>query len=486
VEWKDNSNGSFIRNLILRTGLHPGRGKSGNGTYIGLSIVANNPQLGKNLFQYNSIDSTGYIGIDFRTGSTSIKNNLVSNFCMSKDDGAGIYTWGNSYRENLIEGNIVLHGAGCGVGTNDPDQVWAHGIYIDDRSSDINVVNNTIAYCGTDGVFIHNAKRISIQGNTLFANGNHLTNKETSQLSIKVDGLVPESEMNLDLRVVENRFVTSHEGNHCINVRDEKEGGRAAPGLFDRNYYCAPKTNQVAAKFNTHQDICDAIEELDLSCWQRCTENDRNSQFKILDVAPNELHSSNLIKNGGMNSSTEGWIAWPSQVFIVHDKMKGADGPALRVQFPSGKIEGLLYHAGFSLSSDKTYRLTFSAMSAMKGKIEFVPLMAASPWEALDDYACFSIDTIFKSFTYTFKPNKSCREARVNFKSNSTFWIDNVTLSEVPKVKTEVEPLHFIYNATANPKTIPLSGSFTDLDGKQFSGTVILQGYSSIVLLKHR
>src|SRR5258708_25776941 len=87
VEWSDNTNGIFIRNIIKRTGLHPGQGRSGNGKYIALSITSGNPGISKNLFQYNSIDSTGYLGIDFRAGGTTIKNNRVTNFCMIKDDG---------------------------------------------------------------------------------------------------------------------------------------------------------------------------------------------------------------------------------------------------------------------------------------------------------------------------------------------------------------------------------------------------------------
>jgi len=172
---------------------------------------------------------------------------------------------------------------------------------------------------------------------------------------------------------------------------------------------------------------------------------------------------------------------------IVHDKRGVVDGPSLRVQFPSGKSEGLLYHAGLSLNSNKIYRLSFSAMSTAKNRIEFVPLMASAPWEAIDDYACFSTDTIFKSFTYFFKPNKSYKDARVNFKSNATFWIDNVTLSEVsPKKETARESLQLIYNDTQKSKTIPLSGKFTDLNGNLLSDMLMLPGYSSIILLKHQ
>jgi len=169
---------------------------------------------------------------------------------------------------------------------------------------------------------------------------------------------------------------------------------------------------------------------------------------------------------------------------VVYDKGRGAEGPSLKVQFPSGLHEGLLYYAGIGLSSNKLYRLSFSAMSTAKSKIEFAPLMASSPWAALDDYACFSVDTVFRSFSYFFKPNKSSNDARVNFKCNATFWIDNVTLFEVVKTGTR-ESIQLLYNANEKAKAFSLTEKFKDIDGTQLSD-LTLAGYSAILLLKQK
>ena len=375
VEWVDNTNGTFIRNHVLRTGLQPGRGKSGNGTYIGLSITAATHKLGKNLFQFNFIDSTGYLGIDFRTGGTTIKNNLVSNFCMIKDDGAGIYTWGNTYGENNITGNIVLHGVGNGSGTNDPDQSWVSGIYIDDRSRDINIDSNTIAYCNTTGIYVHNAKQLSINRNTMFANGRN-ANREHAQLCIKRDALVPWVEgESFDLHIAENKFVTFQEGNHCVYLRAEKE--QNLRGLeFDKNIYWAPRESLAVAKRFDDQEMCDPMEEFTLAEWSQ-TGCDKNSQFELID-SPSSA-SPNLVRNGSMTTSTEGWLVWPEQFSIRQDKQTGVKAPSLRVSLPAGKTSALLYYPGISLSSNKWYRVSFSAKSISKSNIEFVALMASPP-----------------------------------------------------------------------------------------------------------
>jgi len=54
------------------------------------------------------------------------------------------------------------------------------------------------------------------------------------------------------------------------------------------------------------------------------------------------------------------------------------------------------------------YRLSFSARSNVKTRVEFVPLMASAPWGALGGLRPASLSTRFsKTFTYFFLPTKS-------------------------------------------------------------------------------
>jgi hypothetical protein len=289
---------------------------------------------------------------------------------------------------------------------------------------------------------------------------------------------------SLDLHVAENRFITFQESNHCIYLQAEKE--QDLKGLeFDRNLYWAPNSSLVIAKLFDHQEMCNAIEELTLPEWSQ-TGCDKNSQFKLID-GPGKSVSANLIKNSRMISNTEGWTTWPSQVSMAHDTKIGADAPSLKVLFPSGKKEALLYYAGISLNSNKWYRLSFSAKSITKSKIEFVPLMASSPWEALDDYTCFSLNTNFKSYTYIFRPNIGNKNARLNFKSNTSFWIDNVELSEIEfKARaTTTEPLQLLYNADEKQKTFSFTEEVKGADGNLISNKLVLQGYDSRILYRN-
>lgn len=427
VEWEDNVNGHFLNNAIIGTGLRPGRGQAGNGTYIALVITGTRSE--GNIIRNNRIDSTGYIGIDFRTGKTTIADNVISNFCLVKDDGAGIYTWNNPHGDNTIEGNTISFGRGSGEGTPGPDQRHASGIYIDDRSKNIAIIGNRVSFCSTAGIFIHNSTAIAIKGNILYANGNHLTNATKAQLFIQRDAIVPVLNTTLDLDVRDNLFASPHEGTYGAYFSAEKAEDLYAPGSFTKNTYRSRNAENIIGRFYEDDGLCDAPETFDLKAWQAATGLEAESVFIPDHTAGPLANGKNLIRNSALNHGTDGWITWPDNAAILHEKNAAHDG-SLKAQIPPGG-EALVYHAGFALDAGKTYCLTFSVRSATRAKIEFVALAASAPWHSLGRYTCFSADTAFRTFTWYFIPVLSSYNARVNFKSNVTFWLDNVTLREV-------------------------------------------------------
>src|SRR5690606_19277784 len=93
--------------------------------------------------------------------------------------GAGIYTYdsrgagGGTYDRKVI-GNIVLNGLGAPEETPSSDGA-AEGIYLDDNSYDVEVTGNTVANCGSRGIFIHNAGAFMLSRNTIFNNGMQLS-----------------------------------------------------------------------------------------------------------------------------------------------------------------------------------------------------------------------------------------------------------------------------------------------------------------------
>src|SRR5690606_14741223 len=110
--------------IIKNTGLIPGMGESGSGTYQGIMSFGANT-----LIEGNTIDSVGYNGIYFGGHLSQVQNNFINNFCLVKDDGGGIYVgdWFESSGKK-ITGNMIINGKGVGEGTNKPFYKNAHGI----------------------------------------------------------------------------------------------------------------------------------------------------------------------------------------------------------------------------------------------------------------------------------------------------------------------------------------------------------------------
>lgn len=432
VVWRNNSGGTFICNEILRTGLIPGKGANGNGSYIALYITANKISLDTTLFQSNKIDSTGYSGIDFRTGHTLIKNNQISNFCLTKDDGGGIYTWENNQLGNLIEGNHISNGRGSGEGTPNFNQRFASGIYIDDRSSKVDIHNNTISYCATAGIYLHNARMISVRENTLSANGYTLSNKEKAQLYIRLDkhGKFGEKK-ELELTVSKNNLIALHENSNCIYLSADEKQDLEHLGTFTQNQFSGHVLNQAIAKSYHKDDPCLATEIYTLDQWQRVSMLEKGSTYTITPNTAYKNASKNLINNSNMTKDVSGWIIWPDKQRLKQDRITYVENPSLNVLIDSLNTEALVYHGGFSVGKGKLYRLSFTAWSQAPMLLEFVPLMANSPWRALSDYICFPVSSKRQSFTYYFQTNEDSEKARVNYKSSQSFWIDDVSLFEI-------------------------------------------------------
>jgi parallel beta-helix repeat protein len=374
-----------------------------------------------------------------------------------------------------------MNGTGSGDGTNEPSKLYASGIYIDDRSRNISVTKNMVSNCALAGIYIHNATDLIIRENTLASNGFALSNKERGQLYLKLDTLVARNGNSLlGLNVTKNKFVATSVGKYCMYFTADRRSHLATPGIFEENQFWAPDFELVLAKSYDHNVWCGTVEEISLPDWQE-QGHDKKSSFRLLTRRPDETRMKNLIANGDLGKGTEGWYVWPEQAGIEFStRPKG-----LGVTF-GGNNEALLYHSGFALDENKTYRLVFKARSPQKGKVEFVPMMAGAPWHNLGDYTCFAVDTVKRTFTYYFTPSTSSKDARVNFKSTAPFWISEVSLQEVtvPARTADDQSFRIIYNATLRTVAVSLTNGYSDITGNRFSKSVALEPYASVILLK--
>jgi hypothetical protein len=147
------TNVTISNNFINNIGLIFGTGYrkyiwSHNGIFIAQAGTANK------VIEYNTIDNIGYNAIDFAGTNYTIQYNFISNFCLKKGDGGGIYTYDNKTgdsRSCIIQYNIILFGIGDATGTTNSKYPAVQGIYCDGNSNGITVKRNTVAYCTNDG-----------------------------------------------------------------------------------------------------------------------------------------------------------------------------------------------------------------------------------------------------------------------------------------------------------------------------------------------
>ncbi len=225
-----------IRNCTFRNnGIIPGMLQPDFGNRYGIGIYSQQGLTATN----NKVFNSGYIGIMFEGDNNLIQNNYVDTFCTVMDDGGGLYTGNYTpkgkkptplYNLKIIS-NIVLHGFAAKPGTyeSDPNYVPAEGIYLDDNCMNVQVLNNTVAYCANTGIYVHNTKDYTLKGNILFDN-------KYRQIAFQND----DKGDTLTGGVIKNNQLFSKSASEYIIYMASGYNDFAGFGTFDSNYYCRP------------------------------------------------------------------------------------------------------------------------------------------------------------------------------------------------------------------------------------------------------
>jgi hypothetical protein len=155
-------------NIITNTALFAGMGSSGEGGYVGISVATKDGAV----IEYNTIKNTGYIPLKFSGNNILIKNNIIDNYLLVKQDGGGIYTYNGGYpvkmfSNRVIKGNIISNGIGNGYGIVG-GKPGANGIYMDNSSNHVEIIDNTVFNMSGMGNHNNSPFLITMTGNTFF------------------------------------------------------------------------------------------------------------------------------------------------------------------------------------------------------------------------------------------------------------------------------------------------------------------------------
>ncbi len=241
-----SGNATIRNNIITNTSTLPGMCGSGDGKGMAIQSSGSGSTI-----EYNEIRNSGYTAIYFNGDNVTVKNNFIDSFCITKDDGGGIYTYTGTKNNNTsktgrkVIGNIVINGTGAWEGTSPPATYSAEGIYMDNNTADVEISDNTIANCGNQGIFIQSAHEITINNNTVF-------NSKRKQL-VMIE--LPNHPLVRNCIITNNVFFSNQPSQVILYLKSSADDKNLF-GTFQNNYYARPaddQTQNILAKIQLNE-----------------------------------------------------------------------------------------------------------------------------------------------------------------------------------------------------------------------------------------
>jgi hypothetical protein len=258
---------------VTNIGLFDGMGRTAGGHLVGI----NGGGSTNNTIENCVVRNIGYNGIVYcGYGSNGVvQHNIIDNYCLTADDGAGIYSVvasNTTGTNNLVKENIIINGIGNGGGTNTSTAITTVGIYLDDNVENVELNGNVIGNINNYGVFLHNASNSEIINNVVY-------NAKNKILRISCDG---------STTAVANDSI-------CNNVFVAKDATTIVYDIYDRlhnaalNFIDTSDFNYVARPidddyvFSVSQP--DYTATLTMAQWRSYTSQDANSISSPISVA---------------------------------------------------------------------------------------------------------------------------------------------------------------------------------------------------------
>ena len=477
-----NNNAILRNNRIENTHLVPGMGRSGDGNGFGIHISGNN-----NLVEHNEVINTGYSGVFFSGNSVVIKNNFINNYCLTKDDGAGIYTntepSESSYKGRKITENVIINGQGTPEGLAD-GVAHAHGIYLDGLTTGIEVSGNTVANNASYGIFSPNPNNIKLTNNIVYNNRvQFVMNNSIKNYSVHSNDINNNQFFSKLPTQMVSSLTTLHD-----NINEF--------GNFDNNYYARPFDDRMTIH-NQYVNRAGTVSEVyDIETWRGKHKKDASSKRSPIQFPGyilNNLVGSNSVANGTFNNNVTGVGGWTGLNNMVISHNSGVlDGGSVQISFRAvGGSPGsslVTINVG-GLAANKKYILKFT----LKGSNDNFSLGAylrknSGDYSAVTTTQFAKISSARTENTILFSVQENQADADIVFtvdNQNIQFWLDNIEFQEANVNLTNPDDyIRFEYNSTKSPKTVSLDKRYVDLNNKSYSGAVTLQPYSSVILLK--
>ena len=163
ISYYGNLGINITNNVVKNNGMIVGASQPQDGSCLAITTSSANPAIN---ISYNNVDSSGYVGIDFKTGY--VTRNYITNFCYIKQDGGAIYT-STGDKNTFIDSNIVNggHGDQSGMAPGAAPHLVC-GIYIDYMSEKATAMYNTISDIVGSAFHFNDPDSLTLKYNTTF------------------------------------------------------------------------------------------------------------------------------------------------------------------------------------------------------------------------------------------------------------------------------------------------------------------------------
>lgn len=440
------------------------------GEAIYIAADANNSQITR-----NRVYNTGFNGIHFGGNYTLVKNNLVDNYCLYKQDGGGIYTNsdGLTTMNNIgrqIIGNIVLRGVGSAGGSNVNFKL-AEGIYIDDSAMGITIQDNTVADISSKGIYLHNNSNIEILNN-LFYN-------IPIQLHMNHD---PLGGAMRNIRVEGNQFSSIIDDELAFSIASIQNDIHQV-GVSNNNYYLDPFGVDLLFKSKGPNDG-PLGQKRSLSNWRSNFGYDKNSLKPAFNLQNYVVKSSSIIKESDFNSN----LSMVAGTYNANSELStGISSGTWKVSPSPYSIGSAFIQIGAVAAGDEIL-IEFDTKSMSPDQT--VEVLLEKTFNQNQEGTIFSFVTSgdVKRVKLLLKSNITSGSESIVFRFPKT--IQNILFDnmKVSKVVTErIDPkqqMFFQYNYSNNAVSHPLPGTFKNAKGEVFKGSVTIPPYRSVLLVK--
>lgn len=490
------SNITIRGNSVKNTGTIPGMGISSGNSYKGITSTA----LSNLLIEYNRVDTTGYVGIEFQGSNVNVRYNVVNYFDFIKDDAGGIYSYaggtdaspGTTYTNRTVSNNIVMNGAGAPNGRNS-SSLFVTGIYMDGRTMNVNILNNTVFNNGKNGIHCNNPNGVTVKGNTSYNNLNAMSVMRWANIGTIKNFAVKNNIFYPKLESQRVLYYTNSGLNEPVSKTVNSD--LAALGSIDSNTY--HMVNPTGFNFEIYGSTGGSLIQTtpySFEGWNASTTHDIRGKKPAKTPMPFKitgLVGSNKFTNSLFNTAISGLTLFGSGTSVLWDNTNKISGGSLKMVFstPAANKYSLLHGPIGAVSASKKYVVRLSTYGTTpQGIVRIYLRKTTSPYNNLvtTQVRTFSSGRNDHEFLVDAPTTATAASLCIEIEQTSgTTYIDNVAMYEATATLYNTDQqIRFEYNDTRNTKAVSLDAAYYGVDGVRYTGTITLQPFSSLILVK--